>query len=266
MKDAIVNDFNGTFTDWKITLWGECIDASKQELHPMPKEDDDDHGTISAVVSTTTVSRDATETGLSANPTDHIDRPVKPTAEATKTSTSYHLLPTVDVNPPYVTPTAWPSQSATAAPSATPSSADHFLPHYFPTFGVSKRTQIWIYGALASIILFCAGLGIYVYIQRRNRLRRSRDDYEFDVLDENDDDDDDDAAKGIIGGGAKKARGKRGRKNKRGGDLYDAFAGESDEDLLHDEDEEEVGYKDRDDGVEERGRSQAREYDEKMGD
>ena len=30
------------------------------------------------------------------------------------------------------------------------------MPSIFPTFGVSKRTQIWIYGALTLIILFCA--------------------------------------------------------------------------------------------------------------
>ena len=251
VKDAVVNEFNGTFTDWRITLWGESIDASTQELHPMPEEDDDnDHEAISAIVSTTSVSPGAIETGLSANPTDHIDRPVKPTIDAKPTSVI--LLPTEGI-PPYVTPTI----SATPTPSATP--ADTFLPHYFPTFGVSKRTQIWIYGALAIIVLFCAGLGIYFYVQRRKRLRNSRDNYEFDVLDDDDPDGANGARAGIKGPATKGRRAK-----KRGGELYDAFAGESDEDLLSEED---GGYKDADDDddgrEEERGRSQSRDFDEK---
>lgn len=250
VKDAVVNDFNGTFTDWRLTLWGESIDASKQELHPMPKEGDDDHDVISAVVSTASGSPGAVETGLSANPTDHIDRPVKPTVDANPSTTSVVLLPTVAI-PPYITPTS----TTTATPSASSSSADTFLPHYFPTFGVSKRTQIWIYGALAIIILFCAGLAMYFYVQRRKRLRNSRDVYEFDVLA----DDDNDTRAGIKGVPTKGRRA-----NKRGGELYDAFAGESDEDLLSDDEE---AYKDADeddDGAkEERGRSQSREFDEK---
>ena len=102
---------------------------------------------------------------------------------------------------------------------------EHFLPHYFPTFGVSKRTQIWIYGALAIIVLFCAGLASYIYIIRRRRRRNERDDYEFEMLD--------DDGEGVNATGGKRTK-------RRAGELYDAFAGESDEDnqLLSDEDDE----------------------------
>lgn len=122
----------------------------------------------------------------------------------------------------------------TASPSATATggSKEHFLPHYFPTFGVSKRTQIWIYGALAIIVLFCAGLGAYFFVQRRRRIRNSRDAYEFDVLD------DADAGASLTGA----ASGRRPRR--RAGELYDAFAGESDEELLSESEEEEKAYRD----------------------
>ena len=216
----------------------------------MPDEhDDDDHDVITAEASTATVTTGPAETGLYANPTDHIDRPVnaKPTPNTT---------PAADTEPtPEVFPTVTTAASATATATATavPSSTDNFLPHYFPTFGVSKRTQIWIYGALAIIVLFCAGLGTYFYVQRRKRIRNSRDDYEFDVLD------DEDATTGANGGG--KGR----RVKKRAGELYDAFAGESDEELLSDRESQ---YKDveedgDDDNEKNRGRSQSREHDER---
>lgn len=83
VKDTVVNEHSGTFVDWKLTLWGECIDASKQELLPMPTDhDDDDHDVMSASVSTASVAAGAEETRIPANPSGHIDRPVnvKPTA------------------------------------------------------------------------------------------------------------------------------------------------------------------------------------------
>ncbi|KAI4156650.1 MAG: hypothetical protein L6R39_001077 [Caloplaca ligustica] len=240
VKDTVVNEHNGTFTDWRLTLWGECIDASKQELLPMPTEhDDDDHDVMNAIVSTTTVTPGAEETGIPANPSDHITRPVnvkptdapaKPAAESTTSTSS--------------TTTA----TSTSSPSATAASKEHFLPHYFPTFGVSKRTQIWIYGALAIILLFCAGLGTYFFVQRRKRIRNSRDAYEFDVLD------DADAGTGLTGASSGR------RPRRRAGELYDAFAGESDEEeLLSDSDGEEKIYRDDELESEDGGKKASRE-------
>ena len=217
-KDTLINDHNGTLEDWRLTLWGECGDASKQDLLPMPSEhDDDDHDVMLVLPSLVSVSPGPSQTGLLANPTDHQHRPVNAKPTAVKPSPS----PTVSSAP-----------DTAGSPSPSVTSADSFLPHYFPTFGVSKRTQIWIYGSVAIIVLFCAGLGTYFYIQRRRRRRSDRDNYEFDVLE-----DEDEAATGLTKVGKK---GKR--PTRRGGELYDAFAGESDEELLS---EDEAGaYRD----------------------
>ena len=218
VKDTVVNDHNGTFTDWRLTLWGECIDGSKQELLPMPTEhEDDDHDVITASASTATVSNTAAETP-SSNPSGHITRPVnaKPTAPAPITGPSSSPGAALTSNP-----TSTPTSSAKPSTSTTASS-DNFLPHVFPTFGVSKKTQIWIYGSFVIILLFCAGLGTYFFVQRRKRARINRDDYEFEVVNN------DDVNTGLNGR-------TNGRRSRRGGELYDAFAGESDEELLSDE-------------------------------
>lgn len=229
VKDTKVNDEKGLFIDWRLNLWGECIDDSKQPLHPYPDEHDDDHETTTGSVATTSVEIGSPQTDIPVNPTDHIDRPVnaKP-------------LPTSTDSASKTNPTDASSASSTSTPTQTPS--DSFLPSFFPTFGVSKRTQIWIYGALVLIVLFCAGLGAYFFIQRRKRLRNSpRDDYEFEVLDTNEDN-----GVSLVPPVGKKAK-------RRAGELYDAFAGESDEELFSSDEE---GY--RDAPEERRGREERR--------
>ena len=237
VKDANVNEYNGTFTDWRLTLWGECIDASIQGLLPMPEEDESENQEIiSAKVSTATISTISGEIGL-ANPTGHISRPInaKPTYTVNPTPTELSGL---------VSSTANIKASPIITPTTISGSADNFLPHYFPTFGVSKRTQIWIYGALAIIILFCAGLGIYFYVQHRQRLLKSQEEYDFDILDGDD------------GNAGLTSRTKEWRANKRAGELYDAFAGESDEELLSNDEEDYRDIGEEDD--ENRGRRLSR--------
>ncbi len=104
---------------------------------------------------------------------------------------------------------------------------------WLPSFGASKKAQIWIYGAIGLIAAFCCSLGIYFFIARRRRLRNaSGNDYEFELVDEEDGDGmDDGAEKGLVSG-------KKGRRT-RGGELYDAFADGSDDDDEYD------GYRDR---------------------
>lgn len=229
VKDTNVNNHNGTFTDWRLTLWGECIDPAKQDLLPMPTDhDDDDHDTIQAVVATTSLTSTPSQTELPSQPSDHIDRPVnaKPTSGLSTALGSTSVLSAV-------TETSGIT-SATSTTSSTPkphSGLDTFLPSYFPTFGVSKRTQIWIYGAISVIILFCGALGIFFCVQRRRRARTNRADYEFEMLDDHD-------ANAPVNGPAGGKRVKR-----RAGELYDAFAGESDEEIFSDA-EAETEYKD----------------------
>ncbi|KAF2831284.1 hypothetical protein CC86DRAFT_137295 [Ophiobolus disseminans] len=225
VKDVITGNLKkGVFVDWKLRLWGESIDASKAKLLPIPGEhDDDDHDKIDDhPAHTTVVSVPAgTKPTITAIPSDHPDRPVNQKPSQTLANGA--------------------QKSAVTSPSATASSspAENFLPNPFPTFGVSKRTQIWIYGALSLIVVFIAALGTYLFVARRKRLRDSRDSYEFEVLDDVEDRED----TGMLGAAA--GRKKRAR---RGGELYDAFAGESDEDLISDEEGDEGPYRDRDGG------------------
>ncbi|KAE8441609.1 hypothetical protein EG329_004618 [Mollisiaceae sp. DMI_Dod_QoI] len=204
VKDTMVNEFNGTFVDWHLKLWGESIDASKATLLPMPSEHDDDNhdqiiSTTTIAGATTSVTPVSTPTTMMANPTDHPDRPINVKPSGT---TEDETTPT-----------------STSSPAAT-TSASSWLPSFFPTFNVSSKTQIWIYGAAALILIFCCALGIYLFMARRKRLRNNpRDEWEFDLLEE-------DETEGLTGGGKKgtKKGGKR-----RAGELYDAFAAGSDD-------------------------------------
>ncbi|KAL2444514.1 Kexin [Exophiala dermatitidis] len=221
VKDTKENEFNGTFIDWRLNLWGECIDPQIQGLHPLPDEHDDDHVTATAVVTTTSVDPETPPTSLPAIPTDHPERPTRPKpGDSTDTTT------TVPASVPTTATMSVPAATTTSAAEPTHTYADSFLPSFFPTFGVSKRTQIWIYGSIVLIVVFCSGLGVYFLIQRRKRLRNNpRDTYEFEMVG----DADEDEQQGLTsrGGGKSRAR--------RGGELYDAFAGESDDDLYSDE-------------------------------
>ncbi|RVX69843.1 hypothetical protein B0A52_05677 [Exophiala mesophila] len=235
VKDTKENEFNGTFIDWRLNLWGEAINAQVQGSHPLPDEHDDDHETAPADVSTTSIDAGNHPTTLPAQPTDHIDRPTKPkpSVESSAGSSESSNGGTTEVPAATSTGASMETGSATATDStaaATHTYSESFLPGFFPTFGVSKRTQVWIYGSLGLIIVFCAGLGAYFFVQRRKRLRSNpRDAYEFEMVG----DEDAEEQQGL------KSR-SRGGRVRRGGELYDAFAGESDDDLYSDDE----GYQD----------------------
>ena len=195
----------------------------------MPGEhDDDNHAEELATTTIPGTTQSATPvpaptSELMENPTDHPDRPVnaKPTGTEDEAATS---------------PTG-------TSPPATSTSASSWLPSFFPTFGVSSKTQIWIYGAAALILIFCTGLGIYLYLARRKRLRNNpRDEWEFDLLEE-------DEAEGLNGHGRVSSAKKGGKR--RAGELYDAFAAGS-------EDESEVEEEYLDEG----GEAEKRLYDD----
>lgn len=166
------------------------------------------------IIATTSISADPAShsTPPPGNPTGHIDRPTKP-------KPSEGPSPTGDSTP---TSTSEADTTTSEAADATHTYSDSFLPSFFPTFGVSKKTQIWIYGSIGLIIVFCGGLGIYFLVQRRKRLESTRDGYEFEMVNT---DDDDEARQGL-------------KRPRRGGDLYNAFAADSDEELYSDDESE----------------------------
>ncbi|KAK2867910.1 hypothetical protein FQN49_003350 [Arthroderma sp. PD_2] len=223
VKDTEVNDYNGTFVDWRLTLWGESIDPSIQKLHPLPDVHDHDHDTSIPAphVGTTSIKPGPTKTSPPFRPTDKIDRPTKPKPSTTTAAGT--------------TTTAGPVGTAVSVPS---SGAENFLPSPFPTFGVSKHTQIWIYGSIGLIFVFCSALGAYFWVQHRKRIRNNpRNEYEFEMVAE---DEEGFPLSGAGAGGQKHTR--------RGGELYDAFAGGSDDEdpLFSSEEEDSHEYVDGD--------------------
>ncbi|KAK4629448.1 Kexin [Fulvia fulva] len=207
VKDTKVNEHSGTFTDWHLKLFGEAIDGEKQELLPLPDEDDDnDHDvyeTQTATAHTTTIAV-PTETGEPVgNPTDHPERPTKPKPNSTTAT-------------PTPTPDVTDDKEEVAKPTST--SDSNLLPHIFPTFGVSKRTQVWIYGATTLILVFLVALcGWAIYYRRKKRV--ARDDFAFEMVNQEDANED---SAGLLNGHS-------GGRKKRAGELYDATAGYSDE-------------------------------------
>ncbi|KAM4068065.1 subtilase family protein [Hirsutella rhossiliensis] len=189
VHDTKQNEHQGMLVDWHLKLWGEAIDAAKAYPLPMPNAtDDDDHdriqSTITGPVATSTVIPLPEEPTSIAIPTDHPERPTKPGAK--------------------------PTPTATSTPGVTP-----------PIF--TKPGPVWLYGALCLIIVFCVGLGAYLWVARRRRLRnQARDNYEFELIDEEE-------LEALDGGEKDGLGGRRGRRT-RGGELYDAFAGGSDDD------------------------------------
>lgn len=216
MKDSDVNEYTGTFIDWRLNLWGEAADGAKQKLHPLPDEHDDDHPYEDAPVATTSISSAPTKTGAPANPDEHHDRPVN--AKPKPTEPKPKPTPVEDVKKPTNT-----TASETETPSPSAAGSD-YISSWLPTFGASKRTQIWIYASLVMIITFFIGLGVYFQLQRIKRRRTTaHDDYEFEMIEDEDE--------------MQPMTGASGRTQRRGGELYNAFAGESDEEMFSDDDE-----------------------------
>lgn len=215
VKDTDKNENTGSFVDWRLKLWGEAEDGAKQQLHPLPEENDDDHPYEDAHVATTSVAPAPEKTGAPENPYDHHDRPVN---EKPQETTKPMPEPTPE---PETKPDATPVEDE-KKPTTSPSSPD-YISSYLPTFGTSKRTQAWIYASLAMIIVFFIGLGVYFQLQRMKRRRTTaHDDYDFEMIE------DEDEAQPMTGGA--------GRTQRRGGELYNAFAGESDEEMFSDDD------------------------------
>lgn len=226
VKDAKENEYQGTWIDWHLKLWGEAVDASRATKLPMPQEDDDnDHANIATTTIAASITSIVHPTDVSdpqGNPEDHIDRPENMKSTSTDGSEAEQTGSPTEGE---VSTGTGEAQSATSSPSNWIS--------WLPSFGVSSHAQMWIYGAMGLIIAFCCGLGIYLWLARRKRLRNNpRSDYEFELLNEEE-------AEGLEPGEKGVLAGRKGRRT-RGGELYDAFAGGSDE-----EDDFHGGYHDR---------------------
>ncbi|KAH7027647.1 peptidase S8/S53 domain-containing protein [Microdochium trichocladiopsis] len=220
VKDSQVNENSGKWVDWHLKLWGESIDAEKATLLPMPTEEDDDNHdenipVTTGVAETTTLppAVQQTPSELPSVPSDHPERPTKPGSGSTAEGSAGEK--------PSETEGGSGSSSSDSSAAETTTAESSWLPSFLPTFGVSSRTQAWIYGAFSLIVVFCAGLGAWLYMQRRKRLSNTRDNYEFELINEEE-------GEGLTGAGA--AAGEKGRK-RRGGELYDAFADGSDDEM-----------------------------------
>jgi kexin len=201
IKDNKVNEYDGFWVDWRLKLWGESIDPEKATKLPMPVESDDTDGEGIATTTAQLVPQPTvppTDSGAAA-------------PDASGGSTQENEKPSGSAGG------ATPSGTSVAEQAST----THWV-SWLPSFGVSSKAQIWIYGAMGLIGAFCIGLGIYLYIARRKRLQNdSGDDYEFEPLAE-DVDGYDNGEKGSFAPGAQSRR-------TRGGELYDAFAGGSED-------------------------------------
>ncbi|KAI0473678.1 peptidase S8/S53 domain-containing protein [Xylariaceae sp. FL0804] len=228
IRDSVVNEHSGTFIDWHLKLWGESIDASKATLLPMPSEDDDANHDVTSTATpsaaTTSLLPDpaATNTAVTtALPSDHPDRPVKPSNTA--------------ATQPGAPETTATEEEAVEEPTTTSAAESSWLPSFLPTFGASSRTQAWIYGALGLIVVFCCGLGAWLWWVRRRRLRNGdpRDGYDFEPLNAEETEGLNSGGRGEKGAGGGGPPGRR-----RGGELYDAFAGGSEDEDDDDEDDD----------------------------
>ncbi|CAK1363617.1 unnamed protein product [Cercospora beticola] len=211
VKDTRKNSHQGTFIDWHFKLWGESIDGEKQALLPMPTDHDDDNHDVyvvptqTATAHTTSVAHPTDAHGAPiGNPTDHPNRPTKPKPIATAPAAQD-------------TPGAVEGDEPT---SVADEDTNSFLPSKWPTFGVSRKTIYWIYGAAFLILTFLMALAVWMLCVRRKR-RRLGDLGEFEMVEQ----DDPDESAPLAGKG--RASGKPRNKGK---DLYNAFAEGSDTD------------------------------------
>lgn len=221
VRDTEKNQFKGKFIDWHLKLWGEAIDANKATVLPMPDaHDDDDHDkivettTIPAATATAPANPAESDGDATVTPSDHPHRPTKAPKPSTTESSDA---------------TSTEGASETQESQATTSASSNWV-SWLPSFGASKKAQIWIYGAGGLIVAFCFGLGIYFWVARRRQQRNNpRNNYEFELIDEEE-------TEGL-NSGEKNASSKNRRT--RGGELYDAFAEGSDDDQFDD------AYRDR---------------------
>lgn len=249
MLDRQNDDKNGTFKDWKMMLWGSCVDAASQKPYKMSDDAEiylpqPPHHKIPANITTLTttfVSNGQTLTRTTTvtaahdlttksylKPTAHLpDNHGQATGESDHpldglpTSTLVQLTGTL----PDILPTSTPGSSNS---SMTEQDSDT---SYLGPFSRLADSDTWLYIAAGSIIIFLGATGAY-FMYRRQKQRRGfqllgggQDGMPMTALDRGR------AMFGLGGSSASRARGRATGEEPRAKSLYDAFA-------LSDSDEE----------------------------
>lgn len=153
-------EFNGSFIGWRMMLWGSVIDPTKAALYELPAPD------------------------LTFPPPAPSSLPVAPTA----TTTRQHAKPTVD--PEHATAhgentqPAFPMKSTTSmttgiATSTSTASSAASTPAgdvaWFTDMSNLIASQKWFFGAVAAVVLFVIGAGVFFW--RRRIINRGRSEY-----------------------------------------------------------------------------------------
>lgn len=168
----------GTFSDWTLKLWGEAKDASKARLFSL---DGNNYKEVTppGKPSTSTESSSVDSTSSTAQSRSTIfSSTASTTGSRTTTATTATAMTTISPSPS--------SDSSASRPWSM-----------IPTFGLSTRTLLWLYGSILLIVVFIAGITLYICIYRRNRNRRlfkrvlSTPTYEFDLIPHAEGDDED---------------------------------------------------------------------------
>lgn len=158
------------------------------------EEDDNDHALVATTTlpaAVTTMTHPPENTEPVVTPSDHPARPTKIQPSAGEDQT----------------PTETSQPTGTQEAAAGTSSPSNWV-SWLPSFG---KAGVWVYGAIGLIAVFCSALGIWFFIRKR-RNSTPRDNYEFELLNEDE------------------VEGLNGEKRTRGRELYDAFAGDDEDD------------------------------------
>lgn len=239
VMDKTKNEHSGALIDWKIALWGEAIDPEQAVLHALPGDSPNathplQHPlTSSAQVHTMTLSHSSTSQAPLSTASDHPERPVNSKPSLVESDKEEVAISTTDGFSSE--PTSSSTEPTEADANADDSDRPQFLPSFLPTFGVSGKTQGWIYGALVIIVFFISGVACYLCVQRRKRGVKSNS-YEFAVLEDEEEGD------VVVAGGSSRRRTAGGSGRRKARELYDAFG-------ASDDDEEEGSYSDEDEKV-----------------
>lgn len=246
--DQQKNPRNGTFQNWAMGFWGECIDPSKQEPFKMP---DDAQIHLPPSPTATGAEETATEAVSSTDTT-----PVRPTkkpitnpppafsdSDIQTHKTKTIVRPTAHLPGDHDAAATSPSSSATPLPLPLPSADEDEVAvgddenSYLDggMSGVLKRTSSWVFVAAGTVIILSGATVALLLLRRRRRLRKSGlstgarpGGYEFEPIAGEDD--------GVPMGRLEAGNGHEGRNGHKiaggGGkttrDLYDAFGVGSD--------------------------------------